>query len=322
MKEFVPSEYLRAVLGRLPTSVFHPENLQVVGIDFGPQRITDSSGMIIEPKQGAWALCQGTYLLHFDGALPDWIHEEGLTPTVFGRSSNHRCGAGIGMVFAKSEDPDGDSRGPLFGGDLMATYNIWNPSGIRIEEGACLAQLSLTRKATGLVPLTLLRPESIAVFAGSGVIGREKTQVAATQEFSMTGDCWELKPNTGYLVTFAGSVTPGPGEVLIPSSHTAAVSGFPKSLALLRYSCLGDPGYRGNLGMLIVPVVDLELSPHDVIATIDQCRVSQPIATILYQGQFQGVGADSPPMRFAPLTDYGLSMVGKPLDEIVVGFSS
>lgn len=322
MKEFVPWEYLRAAVQRLPTRVFSPENLQVVGIDFGPQRITDNSGVTVEPEQGAWILSQGTYLLHFGGALPDWIHEEGLTPTVLARSSNHRCGAGIGMVVAQSENPDGDLRGLLFGGDLMATYDVWNPYGIMIKESARVAQLSLTRQTTMLSPFSLLHPESVEVFTGRGVIEGEKTRVAATQKLTMTDDRWELKPNTGYLVTFAGSVALGPGEVVIPSSHTAVVSDFSKCLALLRYSCLGDPGYRGELGMLIVPVVDLKLSPDDVIATIDRCVVSKTDSTVLYNGQYQGVGADSPPMHFASLIDYGLSMVGKPLDEIVAGFSS
>lgn len=321
MKEFVPWEYLCAAVQRLPARVFSPENLQIVGIDFGPQRITDNSGVTVEPEQGAWTLSQGTYLLHFGGALPDWIHEEGLIPTVFARSTNHRCGAGIGMVAAQSEHPDGDSRGLLFGGNLIATYDVWNPNGIMIEEGARVAQLSLARQTTMLSPFTLLHPESVEVFTGPGVIGREKTRVAATQKFTMTDDRWELKPNTGYLVTFAGSVALGPGEVVIPSSHAAVVSNFPKCLALLRYSCLGDPGYHGELGMLIVPVVDLELSPDDVIATIDRCVVSKADSTVLYQGQFQGIGADSPPMHFASLTGHGLSMVGKSLDEIVVGFS-
>lgn len=322
MKEFVPWEYLRAAVQRLPTRVFSTENLQVVGVDFGPKHITDNSGVTIEPERGAWTLSQGTYVLHFGGALPDWIHEEGLTPTVFGRSSNHRCAAGIGMVVAQSEHPDGDPRGLLFGGDLIATYDVWNPDGIIIKEGASVAQLSLTRQTTTLSPFTLLHPESVEVFTGHGVIEREKTRVAATQKLPVTDNCWELKENTGYLVTFAGSVALGPGEVLIPSSHTAVVSDFPKSLALLRYSCLGDPGYRGQLGMLIVPVVDLKLSPDDVIATIDRCVVSKSDSTVLYQGQYQGIGADSPPMYFASLTDHGLSMIGKSLDEIVADFSS
>lgn len=321
MKEFVPLEYLRAAVQRLPTRVFSPENLQVVGIDFGPVRITDNRGLTVEPEQGAWTLPQGTYLLHFGGALPDWIHEEGLTPTVFARSSNHRCGAGIGMVVAQSEHPDSDSRGLLFGGDLMATYDVWNPSGIMIKERARVAQLSLTRQTATLSPFTLLHPKSVEVFTGYGVIERKKTRVAATQKLTMIDDRWELKPNTGYLVTFAGSVALGPGEVLIPSLHTAVVSDFPKSLAFLRYSCLGDPGYRGELGMLAVPVVDLKLSPDDVIATIDRCVVSKADLTVLYNGQYQGVGADTPPMHFASLTNHGPTMVGKSLDEIVAGFS-
>lgn len=307
---FFPQEAVRSIVSHLkddyPT-VFLPERIQVVGIDVPPAQILDNGFKLVEPRNGCWNLKKGSYQFQFGFEFPDTLKRQGITPRLYWRSSNHRLGVGGGDFIAHTNYEEKSNFCDLmFGGEIIGNYHVWNPYGVTIEQGASVAQACFTLGGiTSEIVSPLLEPQKVMEFIGSGKIGKEKTTLPERQEVPIKDGRWNLRANSPYLVEFRGQVSLKEDEVLVPSKHFADLKNK-NSLLLGQYSCLGDPGYHGRLGMLVIPVGDgVSLSPFEGIARVAKQQVISFGQPAMYQGQWQNEGIDifEPEIEFRPLLE-------------------
>lgn len=285
-------EWVEILADKYPR-VFFQDRLQVVGVDVPPAEILNAEGEVVEPKGGRWELGRGTYQVKFGFEFPEGLQRSKIRPQMFWRSSNHRLGCGGRSFFAGTYEKLEDDL--LFGAEVVAFYGVWNPYGVVIEQGASLAQVCFTEHGGQSIPIfvsDLLVPAWVGEFLGPGTIGRNITKIPETKEISVIGDKRILKKGVPYLIEFKGRVTLDSDEVLVPITHYGDELKNPKLENLLQYSCLGDPGYKGRLGMLVVPALDEILGIGTGLARVAKFKVIPLGEMAEYAGQWQGGGED------------------------------
>lgn len=295
---FLPQGKVREIVESLEQKyprVFSQDRVRVVGVDVPPAEILDNESNVVESVGGVWRLRPGVYQIRF-GFVPGELREIGIVPRFFWRSSDHRLGVGGGKFVADAGDNELRVQDDYFSGEeLVGDYRVWNPHGVVIEVGAGVAQMCFTRGnwANEIVSAELLKPMQISQFTGPGIIGREKTILPDTEVLLPINGEWELKGDTPYLVELRGRVSLQKNEVLVPWLNLEDWRENEKLMFLRRYSCLGDPGYKGRLGMLVVPQRNLNLGADEGIARVAKYGVIQVGQLAEYQGQWLGVGEES-----------------------------
>lgn len=308
---FFPQEKVREIVAGLEQrypQVFRQDNVRVVGADIGPAKILDNRlNKVVEAVNGQWELRPGAYQIQFGFKFPDELKEAGIVPQLFWRSSNHRLGVGGGgFVPITDKEPEG-SADYFFGGEIVGNYWVWNPHGVIIEEGADVAQVCFTNGDWArLVVSELLKPAQILEFSGAGRIGREKTTLPEKKELLQVDGKWQLKRDCPYFVDFRGRVALQNDEVLVPSRHYGDEVKIRVLNFLSQYSCLGDPGYKGRLGMLVVPFQDVNLGVDKGVARVAKQKVIPAGELAEYQGQWAGGdgGESDPEIEFRSIFDW------------------
>lgn len=321
---FLPQGKVREIVKSLEQKypqVFSQDRVRVVGMDIPPAEILDNRFRPVETRDGRWELKPGAYQIRFGFEFPDELQKAEIAPQFFWRSSNHRLGVGGGEFAAVvAKEPEG-SADYFFGGKIVGNYHVWNPHGVIIERGANVAQVCFT---TGWQPhLTvseLLVPAQISEFTGTGIIGQNKTTLPEKNELLPVDGEWQLKRDHPYLVEFLGRVVLEKDEVLVPSRHygdgvESRVMNF-----LVPHSCLGDPGYNGRLGMLVVPIRDVKLDVDKGTARVAKQKVIPAGELAEYRGQWMGDGSEADPeIKFKSIYDWpglvGVEM--PPLEELM-----
>ena len=259
-------EWVEILAEKYP-GVFSQERLRVVGVDVPPAEILNARNEVVEPKGGRWELGPGTYQVKFGFEFPEELRRSEIRPQMFWRSSNHRLGCGGRSFWAGTyEKPEDDL---LFGAEVVGFYDVMNPYGVVIEQGASLAQVCFARYRRQPIPIVvsdLLVPAQVTEFMGPGEIRRDKTSLPKTKEATARGNKLVLKKNVPYLVEFRGRVFLGSNEVVVPITPRWDELENYKIERLLQYSCLGDPGYKGRLGMLVIPTLDVTLNREEGVA--------------------------------------------------------
>ncbi len=322
--EFVIEQHLRP----MHPDIFKPEFLQVVGIDVAPRRILDRDRQEVKPNNGEYDLLRGTYLMMFGFCLDEFCEKfPGLRPRMFGRSSNHRVGAIFNNFIVTRGQHDDLCDEHIMDGEVFGLYDVVNPYGVVIEEGAGVAQLGFS---CGVIPRSVsehLVPSSVEQFMSPGQIGRLKTTVAETrkitpQQLSLERVGWELEKDTPYFVRLGGAVSIPHDQVYTPSLHRGDDTRNPALLFLSRSTCLADPGYIGSgFGMTLLCTANgVTLGKNDGLLRFRRERVlhieGMPMAG--YDGQWQ----ETPDLKketiaFRDLNDWGLTGGTEPsLEEI------
>ncbi len=287
--QFLPQQAIEEIIPVLQENspqVFSRERIQVVGIDIPAREILDNKGNRIELENNHWLLKQGAYQVNFGFQLPTFFYEMGLEPMMFWRSSHHRCGAGGGEIFSQSVNPEFANH--LLDGEVIGNYFVRNPHGIVIEKGAGIVQLCFSTHGIWYTQVSeLLTPKSIRRFTGRGRIGEEKTTLPTTEEIFPSYNGWQLKERVPYLVEFNGAVYLSQAEVVIPTRHYSDLLTNPALFLYSQHSCLGDPGYSGNLGMLIVPMVNVDLPSKQGMARVAKYNVLPFGQLAEYNGQWK-----------------------------------
>lgn len=279
----------------------------------------------MEAIDSVWFLPKGAYQISFGFTMSEGFRQVGIVPKMFWRSSNHRCGAGGGDFFGSEENDDYSSASDsLFGGEVMGNYYVQNPYGIIIEQDASIVQLCFTHPGANTLVSELLRPDKVERFLGPGRIGRSKTTLSQKEDIPPLRDKWFLKMGEGYHVSFTGKVKLPLNELLVPSGHLSDCLSSPNLLLFSQHSCLGDPGYYGSLGMLVVPSIDQEISKRSGIARVAKQQVLGTGSDLVgYGGQWLEVedplGVQERLIEFKNITAWpGLvNKRGRPLEEIV-----
>lgn len=311
-----------ARLERRYPQVFCQDNVRVVGVDIGPAKILDNRFDVVEAVDGQWNLKSGFYQIRFGFQFPEELRRAGVTPRLFWRSSNHRLGvAGWGFVPNTDKEPEG-SADYFFGGEIVGNYDVRNPHGVVIEEGADVAQVCFTTGShANVIVSELLKPARISEFLGAGRIGQKKTTLPEKKDLVSVDGKWQLKRDRPYLVEFWGRVALGKDEVLVPSMHYGDRVKNRAMNFLVQHSCLGDPGYKGRLGMLVVPIWDVSLGVDKGMARVAKQKVIPAGELAEYQGQWVGGdgGESDPEIEFRSIFDWP-GLVGAktlPLDELM-----
>jgi len=295
--------------------------IKVVGVGVAPTEMRRCNGEPLVPNEGFWEIPPRELIrVEFGIELPTKLAESGITPVLHWRSSNHRCGGGgLDFYATDTEVSDKPSDGvTLLGGKLCGNYMAFNPYGIKVECGVAMAQLSLmVGQATPEIsePLTVGQIERFDSF---GQLTRTRTILPTTTVVEPQKHGWVLKRNTPYLVTFNGQVDLSPTQAIIPSRHLSDLLENPGFFEVSGHSCLGDPGYRGRLGMLVIALGYADSAPlivgagqgigrrvarYSVVVGSGQEDLLSVYGTA---GQYQGEGWDdkTPLMRFKPWHDW------------------
>lgn len=322
---FLPQGKVREIVSGLEREyprVFFQDKVRVVGVDIAPARILDNKFNVVEAVDGRWELKPGAYQIQFGFEFPSELLGAGIVPWFFWRSSNHRLGVGGGgFVPITDKEPEG-SADYFFGGEIVGNYHVWNPYGVVIEEGADVAQVCFTSGSRAHVIVSeLLKPARISEFSGAGRIGQKKTTLPEKEELLPVDGKWRLKRDHPYLVEFRGRVALGEDEVLVPSRHFGDEVENRVMNFLVQHSCLGDPGYRGRLGMLVVPIWDVSLGVDKGVARVAKQKVIPVGQLAEYKGQWVGGdgGEADPGIEFRSIWDWpGLvGAKGLSLDELM-----
>lgn len=322
---FLPQGEVRRIVENLEQRyprVFSKDRIRVVGVDIPPARILDNRFHPVEPEGNQWKLKPGAYQVRFGFQFPEELRGAGVIPRLFWRSSNHRLGIGGGVFMADADKEIESHADYFFGGEMVGNYYVWNPHGVVIEVGANVAQACFTSGSwANLVVSELLKPFQISEFLGAGMIGREKTILPKKEELLPVDGKWRLKKDQPYLVEFRGRVALQNDEVLVPSGHYGDEVKNRAMNFLVQHSCLGDPGYKGRLGMLVVPIWDVKLGVDKGVARVAKHKVIPVGELPEYQGQWAEVdsGEGDPDVEFRSIWDWpGLIGVRMPLlDELM-----
>ncbi len=301
--------------------VFRRENLRVIGVDVAPQDITNASGEIVEPLDGSWRLSSGSYQMRFGFQAPKAFDESPFELRGYWRSSNHRCGVGGGAIVWPEEKTE-FLGGVLEEREVIGNYHVHNPFGIRLEKGAAVAQFSITLRGSAMVVSELLKPKRLERFLGAGMIRKKRTVLPPIESVAPQNGSWFLEQGLPYYVEFDGIADLG-NEVLTPQIHLTDQLNNPLQLLIAKHSCLGDPGYRGPLGMTIVPDRDMSLDPLQGIARVARHRVLPFGEMAMYQGQWQSEIVDERRIEFRPFhlwPELATPLQGVSLDTLALQF--
>jgi hypothetical protein len=307
---FLSQGEVRRIVGDLEQSypgVFSQDRVRVVGVDIPPAKILDNESDIVEPTGDFWRLKPGAYQIRFGFQFPEELRNAGVSPRLFWRSSNHRLGVGGGGFVADVSKEIESFPDYFFGGEIVGNYHVWNPHGVVVEVGANVAQVCFTKGTqANLVVSELLRPAQILEFNGAGTIGNERTILPNREKVAPVDGVWELKRDKPYLVEFRGRAALQSDELLVPSRHYGDELKNRGMIFLGQHSCLGDPGYKGRLGMLVVPIWDVGLSVDKGIARVAKHKVIPVGELSEYQGQWVGVdnGESDPAIEFRSIWDW------------------
>lgn len=294
--------------------IFSRENLRVVGVDVAPQCITDACGEIVEPLDGSWHLHPGAYQMRFGFQVPKVLDEGPFELIGNWRSSNHRCAAG-GEAIVWPEEKTEFLGGVLEEREVIGNYHVHNPFGIRLEKGAAVAQFSIKLRGAAMMVSELLKAKRVERFLGAGMIGKERTVLPPTESVALQNGSWFLKQGSPYYIEFDGVVDLG-DEVLTPQIHLTDQLNNPLQFLIAKHSCLGDSGYRGPLGMTIVPDRDMSLDSLQGIARVASHRVLPFGKMAAYQGQWQGEIGDKRRIEFRPF--YQWPELASPPEEVTL----
>jgi|GEM_PF-7036003 len=286
-----------AFASRYPQA-FRRENLRVVGVDVAPKEITNARGEIVEPLGGSWNLPSGAYQMRFGFHVPKSLNDGPFEFRGDWRSSNHRCGGG-GWAIAWPEEKTQFLGGVLEEREVIGNYTVDNPFGIQFEEGAAVAQFSIKLRGAAMEVSELLKPKRVERFLGAGMIRKKRTILPPTESVALQNGSWFLEERSPYYVEFDGVVDLG-DEILTPQIHLTDQLNNPLQFLIAKHSCLGDSGYRGPLGMTIVPDRDMSLDPLQGIARVARHRVLPFGEMAAYQGQWQGEIGDERRIEFRP----------------------
>lgn len=297
---FLPHSAVLEITKRLSLrspQIFDEKRVSVVGLDIPPSLIIDRNRNVVESKNGAWFLPPGAYQVGFGFDLGKVFVGSGIEPRMFWRTSNQRCGAGGSVFFNINPDKEEAeaTRNSPFGQQVCANYYVYNPHGIMIERDAALAQLCFAVPEPDLIVSELLKPAKVEKFAGPGMIGRKKTTLPAKTSVPFENGSWQLDLNVPYFVEFAGLVQLGADEVFTLSRRIADMNALPKILSFFQYTALGDPGFRGKMGMLFVPLLkNVFLTLNDGFTRIAKHKViNHGDSSAVYRGQWQGQANDT-----------------------------
>lgn len=322
--EFLPHKAVAnfvALMSKKVPEVFDSSRIGPVGVDIPAQRVETSDGRTLQPTDGRWDLEHGDYIVYFGFAFPKFLEQEEITPEMFGRSSNFRCGAAFSSFAAL--DRDGGEQTPLFGGEVIGNYHVYNEQRIQIDDSAGIAQVCLTRNGESQATISeSLKPAEVFEFVGSGIIGKKRTHTPKLQEVPFNDGRWDLQQDHPYLVIFDGIAALSLTEVLVPSAHYADLVRHPKELFLEQRSCLGDSGFVGELRRVVVPRGrPVTLTPNDGIGRVQKHRVTPTLEVSRYDGQwqYQGIKHRKRLIEFRDLTKWPdlIGAVMPALEELV-----
>ncbi|OGG29744.1 hypothetical protein A2973_04295 [Candidatus Gottesmanbacteria bacterium RIFCSPLOWO2_01_FULL_49_10] len=281
-----------------------PENVQQVGINIAPTEIVGLSDGKPETQSDGWKLPPGYYRLNFGLRIDRGMIGQGVQPAVNFRSSVFRCGAVGGHVFADGEEEDPPPEAVLYGGPLQANLHVLNPYGLRIEQGAEVAQLSFRTPGASPICSELLSPLRVLTFGSEGILGVGKTTLPDYMPVE-GDDRWELTENVPYLATLQGTVTLGPDEVALIQAHQGDYQTQPLLSRLAIYGdALVDPGYSGPVSTLIIPRGDTTLRVDHGLVRLTRFNVINDGRDMpVYDGQYVTSKPAGPDVQFGDVRD-------------------